>query len=93
MTKRAPVLKYEFVAKNKDMFKSCQHIVNLFENIKESERNAKCSSCGGVNLRIKFKHEAGKYLVEERPQELLKSLPNNMIVAYGRKLFRVRDLL
>lgn len=91
--KRAPVLKYEYFKKNKELFESCEYLNDLFDTLTKLHSKPGCSQCGSGNIKIRFKYEAGKYLVEKRPVELLKKLPENMIIAHGKKLLRIRDLL
>jgi len=91
MTEKAPVLKYEFVKSNKEIFSNCKPILDLMESIKNPSRG--CSSCIKGQLRARFKYDIGKYVVENRPLEILKALPENMIVCYEKNLIRVRDLI
>ena len=92
--KAAPLLGYDFFKENHNIFSGIEEIEIEFRKAGINLSNkSKCSSCSEVGAKKRFSNFLVEYLIKNNRLDIFKELPSNMVVPYGRMIYRVREIL
>lgn len=92
--KAAPLLGYDWVKEHQEFFFEIEEIQNKFKSNNVSSSNkGSCATCYEVGVKKRFSDFLINYLIDNKRLDVFQKLPSNMVVPYGRQIYRVREII
>jgi hypothetical protein len=92
MQKENILLNYYYVKDNIELFNGEEYLLLEIKKIEDANLSFSCQNCLIKTKINNFKYIIGKYICEKKPENIIKKLPENMIVCYNKKLIRISSL-
>jgi len=92
-TKYCPVLDYDFIVNNIELFSCINDFSNKYKDVKNKIFKAGCKSCTNSSIKNEFAQFVRNEIVEKKIKSILIKLDSKMIIRYGKKIHRPIDFI